>query len=367
MICTVDSVGLLLGAVKDVMPAAPQKSVIYQLEHILVEASSDGLQLAATDTELAISARIPAHVDAPGAVLVPARKLHDVLRALPSDLSCTIDATGERFVLATPIGRYKLPKLDASEFPELPRADHATTVTLAPADAKAVAAATVYAASTEQYRPAMTGVKFELGSNLIAVATDGYRLSTITIHLDSASSDILEAVVPARVVELLSKVRDDVVLGFSKTHVTIATGSIRVAARLIDESYPQWRNVIPKESPKVAVIERESLIKAIRRMALFTGTNVGLVRFHWEAGAVRLSATDPDTGAQAQEELACKYSSEPLDIGFNHKYITEALQHIPSDDVTLAFSAPDRAVIITPAEQQDVCITKLVMPMRTMR
>lgn len=354
----------LASAVGHVLPAVPAKSTLFVLEHILMEGSSDGLQLAATDTELAISARIPAHVDASGAVLVPARKLHDVLRALPSDLSCTIDATGERFVLATPIGRYELPKLDASEFPELPRADHATTVTLAAADAQAVAAATVYAASTEQYRPALTGVKFELGSNLIAVATDGYRLSTITIHLDSASSDILEAVVPARVVELLSKVHDDVVLGFSKTHVTIATGSIRVAARLIDESYPQWRNVIPKESPKVAVIERESLIKAIRRMALFTGTNVGLVRFHWEADAVRLSATDPDTGAQAQEELACKYSSEPLDIGFNHKYITEALQHIPSDDVTLAFSEPSRAVLLTPAANGSYSITALVMPMR---
>lgn len=354
----------LASAVGHVLPAVPAKSTLFVLEHILMEGSSDGLQLAATDTELAISARIPAHVEVPGSALVPARKLHDVLRALPSDLSCTVDATGERFVLATPIGRYELPKLDASEFPELPRADHATTVTLAAADAQAVAAATVYAASTEQYRPAMTGVKFELGSSLVAVATDGYRLSTITIHLDSTSSDILEAVVPARVVELFSKVQDDVVLGFSKTHVMITTGSIHIAARLIDESYPQWRNVIPKESPKVAVIQRESLIKAIRRMALFAGTNVGLVRFHWEADAVRLSATDPDTGAQAQEELACKYSSEPLDIGFNHKYITEALQHIPSDDVTLAFSEPSRAVLLTPAANSSDSITALVMPMR---
>ncbi|RMF36272.1 MAG: DNA polymerase III subunit beta [Chlorobiota bacterium] len=354
----------LSSAVVHALPAVPAKSTLFVLEHLLMEASSDGVQLAATDTELAIVARIPAHVDAPGAALVPARKLHDVLRALPSDMSCTIDARGERFVLMTPIGRYELPKLDASEFPELPHTDHATTVTLAAADAQALAAATVYAASTEQYRPAMTGVKFELGSNLVAVATDGYRLSTITIHLDSSSSDILEAVVPARVVELLSKAQEDVMLGFSKTHVMIATGSIYIAARLIDESYPQWRNVIPKESPKVAIVERESLIKAIRRMALFAGTNVGLVRFHWEANTLRLSATDPDTGAQAQEELTCQYTSGPLDIGFNHKYITEALQHIPSDTVTLAFSEPSRAVLLTPAAEGGYSITALVMPMR---
>lgn len=355
----------LASAVGYVIPAVPAKSTLFVLEHLLLEATSDGLQVAATDTELAIAARIPAHVDSPGAALVPARKLHDVLRALPSDISATIDAAGERFVLTTPIGRYELPKLDASEFPELPHADHATTVTLSAADAKAVAAATVYAASTEQYRPAMTGVKFELGSSIVAVATDGYRLSTITIDFDSATmGEILEAVVPARVVELLSKAEDDVLLGFSKTHVMITTGPIRIAARLIDESYPQWRNVLPKESSKVAITERESLVKAIRRMALFAGTNVGLVRFHWEADAVCLTATDPDTGAQAQEELACKYTGEPIDIGFNHKYITEALQHIPSDNVTLAFSDPSRAVLLTPAAAGGYSITALVMPMR---
>jgi DNA polymerase-3 subunit beta len=354
----------LANAVTRVLPAVPTKSTLPVLEHISLRAERDRLELAATDMELAITASIPAHISEPGALLVPARKVSDILRALPEDLSCSIDGRDARFVLSTSIGRYELPKLDSDEFPELPRTEHATTITLTEADAKALAAATVYAASVEQYRPAMTGVKVELGSDLIAVATDGYRLSTITIPLGSSSNTIAEAVVPARVIELLSKAHGDVILGLSKTHAMITTDSITIAARLIDEAYPQWRNVIPTEASRIALVEREQLIKAVRRMALFAGTTVGLVRFQWSAGTLKLSATDPDTGACAEESLPCEYTSDPFEIGFNYKYIIEALQHIPTDRVRLAFSQPSRAALITPPDETTHRIIALVMPMR---
>lgn len=363
MICAVDSVGLLSGAVRDVMPAVPKKSVLYQLEHILVEASSDGSQLTATDTELAISARIPADVEAPGTALVPARKLYDVLRVLPGNLSCTVDATGERFVLATPIGRYELPKLDASEFPELPRADHATTVTLAPADAQAVAAATVYAASTEDYRGAITGVKFELGSSLVAVATDGYRLSTISVPLDSASSDTLEAVVPARVVELLSKAQGDVVLAFSDTHVYIESGNVRIASQLIDLPYRQWRNAVPTERAGVLYIERDALLDAVKRVRV-VGRGDKYTTVVLDLAMRTITCTSITSGARAEETLPGRYDGPGMVIALDADYLQDAVQHLDASNIEVRVIAPDKGVVIAPSEESACKAYAVVMPRR---
>ncbi|MCS7000043.1 MAG: DNA polymerase III subunit beta [Bacteroidota bacterium] len=354
----------LVTALGRIIPAIPPKSTIFVLEHALLSADSDQVELTATDTELAITTHIPAHVATSGTILVPARKLYDVVRALPDDLSCEVNVEGEKLIIKTNIGRYEFPALNAAEFPELPRVDHATTVVLSESDARTIAEAVTYAASSEQYRPAMTGVKFEIGNTLVAVATDGYRLATMTIPLEQTFHDIVEAIVPARVVELLAKVEGEVMLGFTKTHALISDSRERIVARLIDESYPQWRNVIPNDNDKVATVNRTEFLKAIRRVALFTSAASQMVRFRFADDTVTLTVVDPDTGARAEEHLACQYASEPLEIGFNHKYIAEALAHLPGEQVQLAFSAPSRAALLTPVEGNEYSITTLVMPMR---
>lgn len=354
----------LVSALGRVIPAIPPKSTLFVLEHVLLDASGEQLELTATDTELVIVARVPVHIGQEGKVLVPARKLYDVVRSLPDDVSCELSTSNDKLVLKTAMGQYEFPTLNAEEFPELPHAEHATSVTISADDAAMIADTVVYAASTEQYRPAMTGVKFEIGDSLVAVATDGYRLATLSLPIGNTSSVAIEAIVPARVVDLFSKVNGDVTLGFSKTHVIIATDHEQIIARLIDESYPQWRNVLPNDNTKVATVERNGLLKAIRRVALFTSSTNQLIRFRFASDTVNLSVLDVDTGARAEETLACHYKDEPIEIGFNNKYIAESLAHLPTDTVQLAFSTPSRAALITPVGQDTVTITKLVMPMR---
>lgn len=345
------------------IPAVPPKSTLYVLEHIQLIAEADQLTLTATDTETTITAHVPAHVAATGSILVPARKFYDVVRALPDDQPCSLTLSDGKLTLTTETGHYDFPTLRADEFPELPLVEHAASVTISQSDAHAIAESVAYAASDEQYRPAMTGVKFELGSELIAVATDGYRLATIALPIGNAGATH-DAIVPARIVKLLGKAEGDVTIGFSPTHAIITTATERITTRLIDESYPQWRNVLPTDNSKLAIVERAALLRSIRRVALFTSSASQLVRFRWSSGAVTLSVTDPETGAQAEEQVLCEYTDEPLEIGFNHKYITEALAHLPSERATLAFSAPTRAVLITPTDDGAPRVTKLVMPMR---
>ncbi|MCX7929392.1 MAG: DNA polymerase III subunit beta [Chlorobi bacterium] len=354
----------LSSAIAHVMPAVPPKSTLFVLEHIRLSADGDRIELTGTDTEVVITSHLPAHIASPGAVLVPARKLHDIIRALPDDLSCELSCADNKLVLKTSIGRYELPTLNAAEFPDLPQTEHATSVVLAENDVHAIADYVTYAASTEQYRPAMTGVKFEIGSELIAVATDGYRLATISVPLGASPSNTAEAIVPARIVALLAKTMGDVTLGLSRTHAIIASDTVRIVARLIDEQYPQWRNVLPSSSDKQATIARQDLLRAIKRVALFTSSASNLVRFRWNNSGVVLSVTDLDTGAGAEETLPCELIGDPIEIGFNYTYIADALAHMPGERVTFAMTSPSRAVLITPADETGYAITKLVMPMR---
>jgi DNA polymerase-3 subunit beta len=353
----------LVTALGHVIPAVPPKSTLFVLEHILLDADGDMLELTATDTELAITAKLAAHITSSGKVLVPARKFYDIARALPDDASCELALSDSFIVIKTASGHYRLPTLDAGEFPELPRAEHAQTVTISASDAQLIATSVAYAATTEQYRPAMTGVKFEIGSEFVAVATDGYRLATVSMPVGSSGSQI-EAIVPARVVELLAKAESDVTIGLGKTHALIESDGQRIVTRLIDEAYPQWRNVLPSSSDKFATLDRQVLLKALRRVALLASNTSQLVRFRFDGTNLVLIVTDADTGAHAEEALECEYTGEPIEIGFNSKYIIEALAHLPSQRVTMAMTAPSRAALITPAEQMPVSIAKLVMPMR---
>ncbi len=353
----------LAATLTQVMPAVPPKSTLYVLEHLRLVADGDTLELTATDTELTIAARMPAHVAASGALLVPARRFYDVVRALPEQDSCTLTSTDTKLILETEHARYEFPTLPPEEFPETATPHEASTITLPSTDAHLIASCVAYAASTEQYRPAMTGVKFEIDDSLTAVATDGYRLAMLSLAIGGGSSRA-EAIVPARVVELLGKTEGDVTIGFSNTHVIISTTNANITARLIDEAFPEWRNVLPRDNTKHATINRQELLRAVKRVALFTTASSQLVRFHFESGSVLLTVTDVDTGAEAQERVECSYDSEPFDIGFNAKFITEALAHLPSELAVLKLSNPTRAVLITPAGDEITRITKLVMPMR---
>jgi DNA polymerase-3 subunit beta len=364
MIATV-STALLADALARVIRAVPQKSTLFVLEHVRLTAESDRLEFMATDTELTIRCSIPASVTTSDAVLVQARKLHSVIKALPGDEYCELNLADNMLRVITATGYYVLPVLDARELPEPQQDAPAASVTLPAEYARMIAKCVAYAVSDNECLPHLTGVKIEIvQGELIAVATDSYRLATVTVPIN-ASVDNVHALLPAQAVKLLGKVDGDVTLSIGDTHATISTAAEQIITRLlVGYSYPDWRRVLPSNNTKLVLVERDALVKALRRVAPFVPDPSKPVRFMARDNILMLSVTDPDTGAQAQEHLACTYNGELIEIGFNHKYITEALQHLTYEHVSLAFSTPDRAALITPAVQQELHITALVMPMR---
>jgi DNA polymerase-3 subunit beta len=174
----------------------------------------------------------------------------------------------------------------------------------------------------------------------------------------------MHAILPAHAVEQLAKVDSDVMLSISATHATITTATEQITSRLLVEQYPNWRNVMPGNCSITAHVDRDTLIEALRRVALFAGADDQRVRFEWVDNTLTLSASDMLAGAHAEETISCNYNGDPFVIAFARKLIMEALTHIPAERVQFALSTPDRAALITPADEQELRIAALVMPMR---
>ncbi|MBL7999442.1 MAG: DNA polymerase III subunit beta [Candidatus Kapabacteria bacterium] len=355
-----------------VLPAIPPKSTLYVLEHISVSLSDGTLTLVATDQELTITTSVSVVSTEDGNVLVPARKLNEIIKALGTegDLEFTAHPTNYEVTLRTRFGEYKIKGMNSEEYPNIPEFPQGTSTTLTRSDMQRIANKTTFAVSTEEYRPSMTGVYFEFkGEALITVATDGYRLVRVTTPASNgAFPDGLSVIVPSKAIGLLSKAESDVVMAVNKTHVQFIMASTRIVSRLIDEKFPAYENVIPKDNNLFCTFRQPELLSAIRRASIFTSSTSPQIRFAISKHGINVSAEDNESGNKAHETVPCEFESDDMEIGFNYRYFEEALQHINSDDtvesqIQMSLSTPTRAVLLRPNTDADTLLM-LVMPMR---
>jgi DNA polymerase-3 subunit beta len=308
---------------------------------------------------------------ADGDVLIPARKLAEIVKSLGSEgmLDVTVDEKSLQITLRTSFGEYFIKGMDAEEFPVIPEFPAGTTITLPCEDVQRISSKTTFAVSKEEYRPAMTGVYFQFTEDeLITVATDGYRLVKVTTKSNGTKfPSQLTAIIPARVIDLLETTVGDVVIAVNKTHARFIMNETTIITRLIDEKYPSYENVIPKDNNKVCVVKQSELSAAIRRVSIFTSQTSPQLRFNIKGSVITVSAEDTESGNRAKEIVPCDFDSDTLEIGFNYKYIEETLLHVSTgakdNQIDLLFSTATRAVLIVPHEENS-SLLMLVMPMR---
>lgn len=360
-------------ALQKILPAIPAKSTIPVLEHVYTSLVGSELTFTATDQEITISLGIPVSGDKDGALLVPARQFTDLIKELGN--AGTVEITADEDVhlisVRTPTGTYEMKGLDANEFPTIPQFPESTKASLRKEDMARMANKTVFAVSTEEYRPSMTGVFFQFqGETATAVATDGFRLSRVIVTAPSESPfpTALEAIVPARAVELLRKVDGDVSMEISRTHARFTVGSLTITTRIIDEKYPPYQNVIPSDNDKTLTINQREVLSAIKRVSLFANTNTRHVRFRISDKTMAVHSEDEDSGGKGTETIPCEFSAESFEVGFNYRFLEEAIKNITTDDdpdlnVRMTFSTPIRAVLITPGTDADDLLM-LVMPVK---
>jgi DNA polymerase-3 subunit beta len=364
------SIQELASALGKVSGVVPPRSPMQVLENLHLELSGSELTLTATDMDITMSTKLSVKGEKDGSILVPAKRFTDTVRALPGgEMTFDADLDSWRVSISVPSGEFKLTGLSPDEYPKLVNFEGTVSMTLPKEKFAGMIDRTSFACSTDEFRPAMTGVLFQFRKEEIrSVATDGFRLVRVIDQETPVDvSEDLDIIVPPKALQLAAKglESESITLSASETHVRFEDENTTITARLIDEKYPNYESVIPQSNDKRMVVRREDILNMVKRVSLYSNAQTRQVRMKMGDNALEIAAQDTDTGGEAHEGMACDYGSEELEIGFNAQFMREALDRIDTDEVTFDFSTPLRPSLISPhggSNGQDVLM--LLMPIR---
>ncbi|MBV6520029.1 MAG: Beta sliding clamp [Gemmatimonadaceae bacterium] len=332
-----------------VASAVPGKTTLPVLGNLLLETTERGLKLSATDLDVAVSTEVAADVETAGALTLPARKITEIARELPAP-SVKISSSDQRAVIECGRSKFKLLGMAKDEFPAFPAVAYDRNLRVKSGDLQRLISHTVFAVSTEESRPILNGVLWEIHpSQLLMVATNGHRLARMQVGGQYGSDDV-SVIIPPRALEQVRRLfpaDEELEIGMSENHISFRSPLTTVISRVIEGPYPNYEQVIPLDNDKTAVIDRAALTSALRRMAIVASDQTHRVRLSFNAALVKFSVQTPDVG-EAQDELPVHFSGDPLEIGFNGNYLLEILRYMPTDDVRLTLKGPERAATISP-------------------
>lgn len=348
-----------------VIGAVPSKATLPILETILFESEDGRLKLTATDLEISIVEYIDAEIEEEGAVAIPAKRLQETLRQLPNiPVFFKVDEN-HNVQFSTDKGRYKLVGEDFDDFPEIPNMSEGVQLKTDTSLIINAIQRTMFAVSTDDLRPAMMGVYFDIGTNGSKfVATDGHRL--VRFENSALTSDTpLTFIVPEKALNLVSKALDaaDCGLTISDDHVQFKSGNTIIITRLINEQYPNYESVIPRDNDKILRVDKDQMLSTVRRVAVFSSSTTRQIRLQLGTDKITIRAEDIDMSSEAKETITCEYNSGEMEIGFNAKYLADVLSNVDGDEATFEFSTPNRAGIVKPSDEEaDEDMLMLVMP-----
>lgn len=353
-----------LAAVASVIPA---KTTLPVLANLLVETTEHGIRLASTDLDIGVSTEVNADVEAPGAMTIPAKKLSEIARELPP-APVKFTAQGEqRVTLECGRSRFKLLGLPKSEFPAAPAVRFDQAWRIPSGELQSLISHVAFAASTEESRPILNGVLWELRSDSMRmVATNGHRLAKMD-RPASGRSESSDFIVPPKALEQIRRLfpaEEELEIARGDNHIAFRSPFTSVYSRLIEGPYPNYDQVIPRDNDRIAYLDKVSFASALKRMSVVASDQTHRIRLSFNAGMVKFSVSTPDLG-EAQDELPARFTGDPLDIGFNAAYLLEILRYMPTDEIKLTFKAPERAATIEPEGWSEPgAYLTLLMPLR---
>ncbi len=351
-----------------VAASIPAKTTLPVLANILLETTDRGIRLSGTDLDIAVTTEVSADVEAPGAVTIPAKKLSEIARELPPS-PVKMAAVGEqRITLECGRSRFKLLGLPRDEFPTFPSVKFSDSWRVKSGDLQKLISHTVFAVSTEESRPILNGVLWELKADRMAmVATNGHRLAKMEIPTSSSSGPSHDLIIPPKALEQVRRLfpaEEELEIARGENHIGFRSPFTSVFTRLIEGPYPNYELVIPRDNDRSAIIDKAALVSALKRMSVVASDQTHRIRLSFNSGMLKFSVQTPDLG-EAQDELPIQYVGDQLDIGFNASYLLEILRYIPTDEVKLTFKAPERAATLEPEGWSDsASYLCLVMPLR---
>lgn len=351
-------------AINNVSRAVAAKTTIEALEGILLCASSTGLKLTAYDLELGISTEIEADVKQEGAVIISARLLLDMVRRMPSErvqISC-----GEKnaTVITGGATQFDIIGMNAEEYPELPQLSDSDEVSIGAVTLKSMIAQTIFSVAVTDTRPVQTGSLFEIADRQITiVSVDGFRLAMRRERLDT--SDELRFIVPAKTLSEVAKLIGDedkpVTLYVGKKHIVFDVNGYHVISRLLEGEFLDYKNAIPDGHTTRVRIGVRSLGGCVERASLLITDRVkSPIRCSFEQDMVKISCQTAI--GRAYDEVSCQNEGNKVEIGFNNKFLLDALKACDTDEVYLEMNGPLSPMKILPPDGDGFLF--LVLPVR---
>lgn len=342
--------------------------VVPILENFLFEIGEGKLTVYASDLQTSMITEIPVEAKEKGNICVPARILLDTLKNLPEQpVTFKIEEESYSIEISSDNGRYKLSGENATDFPRVPAVKNGYAVEI-PTDVLARAiASTIFATSSDELKPQMTGVHLSLtDTNATFAATDGHRLVRYR-RVDIASEVSNTLLIPRKALNLLKSslpTEPSVVkIEFNASNAFFSFNNIKMICRLIDERFPDYENAIPVNNPNKLTIARQDLLNSLKRISIYANKTTHQVRLKITGSELQISAEDLDFSNEANERLSCEYDGEDMEIGFNAKFLIEMLSNLDSESVDVNMSAPNKAGLLTPAKKDgNEDILMLVMP-----
>ncbi|NNV57496.1 DNA polymerase III subunit beta [Limnovirga soli] len=362
------SASSLLKHLQQISGVINANTVLPILEDFLFDIDGKKLNIIATDLETVMRVQMDVESKENGKVCIPAKILIDSLKNIADQpLSFNIDKN-YAVEITSDNGKYKVMGENPDNFPKEPVADDTNTFTMSSTALVTAINNTLFAVSSDDLRPAMTGVFFELKKEALQfVATDAHRLVRYK-RTDVTCPKTDSFIVPKKPLNLLKNAlpnnEDELSISYNSNHLFVTHGSTQLVCRLIDARFPDYKVVIPTDNPYKLVVNKQDFQNALRRVSVFSNKSTNQVALNISGSELQLAAQDVDFSFEGNERMNCQYDGEDLQIAFNAKFLIEMLGVADSAEVKVELSTPTKAGIIKPTEQGDnEDVLMLVMPL----
>jgi DNA polymerase-3 subunit beta len=362
----------LLKSLGHVHRVVERRNTIPILANVLVKADRGKLSLKATDLDLEVTDSTAAEVSPGGSTTVPAHMFYEIVRKLPDGAQIILEGSGDRAVLSLRAGRsrFTLQTLPESDFPDLAAGEMSHSFKVAAADLKRLIDKTQFAISTEETRYYLNGIYLHSAGTakaemLRAVATDGHRLAQVELPLPQGAAGMPGIIVPRKTVgevqRLIETGEGDVAIELSAGKIRFTIGNVVLTSKLIDGTFPDYARVIPANNDKSLIVDKTDFEAAVDRVSTVSSERGRAVKLSITGGRLVLSVTNPDSGS-ATEEIEVEYEADPLDIGFNSRYLLDIAAQIEGEVAVLKLADPGSPTLIQDKDAKGALY--VLMPMR---
>tara|TARA_B100001996_G_scaffold382370_1_gene374022 strand:- start:1814 stop:2926 length:1113 start_codon:yes stop_codon:yes gene_type:complete len=355
-------------ALQKLAKAIPTRSTLPILNSVFIKIEKTEALLKSTDLEIAIESKIPVSVEEEGAVCVPLKTLLNITSELP-ETRITIETNEKnKTIIITDFGKYDLMGNSAEEFPEGIQHNENQKMSISLSVFKKIIDSTLFAVSKDELKPSLSGVCFNIKKNKItAVSTDGHRLVKHIEKETGTTEEIENIIIPKKFLSfvLAQTGEENIVLSFGKNTLKATQGKETTTTRLIDEVFPDYENVIPKDNNKTLNINKKDLLGAIRRVSIFSNRSTHQVALNLSLEKCEVTTEDPERSSKAKESVLATYQGDEIRIGYNAEYLKDIVSHVHGENINIKLGSSVSAALFSSSENEETEENiMLLMPIR---